>query len=435
MAEPAPVINQAHPCRFDPPQRHFPQRLRQSRNCGIPHKWEPRGEKVPAAFTRRAPQSPATSAELRALNLLPLLSVALNRSGHQAGARHRSPVAGRGFRQHVQIQLIVHCIKQRRRVRCPIRFHHGDGDHLVVSQKVQQSFAHRQSFPQSWDQFICLQAAVSIRGSAEPHKNNVASSAVAFITVSRPFALKEGGKRRMKQSLFIFMGCATAFWLGAVAASHAAIDQPQDAIFAVTEENDSFGSPPGPHQDRHYTQGLKFAYRAGDNDFRNATAALSAALPTFAIDPSAADLGFVFGQNIYTPTNLQLKNPDPNDRPYAGWLYGGVFLQRRGLTAGSIPVLESFEADLGIVGPGSLGGTMQKSWHEMLHIDTPKGWDHQLKTEPGLEIKYARLWRLTAESRIRPLLRSYSVRRRECRQYPGRRQRRRHAAGRLEPAK
>ena len=200
----------------------------------------------------------------------------------------------------------------------------------------------------------------------------------------------------MKQSLFIFMGCATAFWLGAVAASHAAIDQPQGAAFAITEENDSFGSPPGPHQDRHYTQGLKFAYLAGDDDFSNTTAALSAAMPTFAIEPTASDLGFVLGQNIYTPANVQLKNPNPDDRPYAGWLYGGVFLQRRGLTAGSIPVLESFGVDLGIVGPESLGETMQIGFHEIMHLKTPQGWDHQLHTEPGLEIKYARLWRLTA---------------------------------------
>jgi hypothetical protein len=200
----------------------------------------------------------------------------------------------------------------------------------------------------------------------------------------------------MKQSLFIFMGCATAFWSGAVAASYAAIDQPQGAVFAITEENDKYASTFGPHQDRHYTHGLKFAYCASDNDFLNATAALSAALPTFAIDPSAANLGFVFGQNMYTPTDLTLKNPDPHDRPYAGWLYGGVFLQRRGLTAGSIPVLENFEVDLGIVGPESLGGTIQKWYHNTIHVDIPQGWGHQLKTEPGLEIKYARLWRLTA---------------------------------------
>ena len=185
-------------------------------------------------------------------------------------------------------------------------------------------------------------------------------------------------------------------WIGSFVACYGAINQPQDPVFAVTEENDSYGSPPGPHQDRHYTQGLKFSYLAGDNAFTNATGALSAAIPTFAIDPTAADLGFVFGQNIYTPTDLRLKTPNPHDRPYAGWLYGGVFLQRRGMTADSIPVLESLETDLGIVGPGSLAGTMQRSFHHLRHLHIPQGWEHQLKTEPGLELKYARLWRLTA---------------------------------------
>ncbi|MGD0017318.1 MAG: lipid A deacylase LpxR family protein [Verrucomicrobiia bacterium] len=199
----------------------------------------------------------------------------------------------------------------------------------------------------------------------------------------------------MKCSVLIFAGLIATFLLSAGTASYAAVDQPQDAIFAFTEENDTFGNPPGPHQDRHYTQGLEFTYRAGDNDFRNATATLSAAIPTFAIDPSAADLGFVFGQNMYTPTDLRLKNPDPHDRPYAGWLYGGVFLQRRGVTTGSIPVLENFEANVGIIGPGSLAGTIQTSFHTSIGATVPQGWGHQLKTEPGLDLKYARLWRLS----------------------------------------
>jgi len=38
---------------------------------------------------------------------------------------------------------------------------------------------------------------------------------------------------------------------------------------------------------------------------------------------------------------------------------------------------------------------MQKWFHDTFHFDIPQGWDHQLHTEPGLEIKYARLWRLT----------------------------------------
>jgi len=202
----------------------------------------------------------------------------------------------------------------------------------------------------------------------------------------------------MKQSLFIFMGCALAFWLGAVAASHATVDQPQGSTFSVTEENDSFDILPGPHQDRHYTQGLKFTYCAGDNDFSNATAALSAILPSFAIEPTASNIGFVFGQNMYAPNDLELKNPDPRDRPYAGWLYGGAFFQRRGLTAGDVPVSESVEVDLGIIGPESLGETMQKWFHSTIASITPQGWAHQLKTEPGLEIKYARLWRLTPSS-------------------------------------
>ena len=163
----------------------------------------------------------------------------------------------------------------------------------------------------------------------------------------------------------------------------------------MTEEDDSFANPFGPHQDRHYTQGLKVSLFSGDDFMTNAAGWLNGYLPEWEITPSAEDFGWVIlGQNIYTPQNLLASAPIPSDRPYAGWLYTGPVFQRRGQLADNLAVMENFEINLGVVGPASLADVAQTSVHRWwFPNDIPQGWKNQLKDEPGLVLKYARLWR------------------------------------------
>jgi len=56
--------------------------------------------------------------------------------------------------------------------------------------------------------------------------------------------------------------------------------------------------------------------------------------------------------------------------------------------------MENFEINIGIVGPDSQADDTQKWIHRWrFPEDIPQGWDHQIKNEPGLVLKYARLWR------------------------------------------
>jgi hypothetical protein len=50
---------------------------------------------------------------------------------------------------------------------------------------------------------------------------------------------------------------------------------------------------------------------------------LTAAFPN-AEDASRRYNLILLGQNMYTPEDFRLFNPDPHDRPFAGWLYSGV---------------------------------------------------------------------------------------------------------------
>jgi lipid A 3-O-deacylase len=165
-------------------------------------------------------------------------------------------------------------------------------------------------------------------------------------------------------------------------------------FFSINEENDAYSDFIGNHQDRHYTHGIKLTYIGGDDELNWATNLLQDFLPPIKIEPDASDFGIALGQNIYTPQNILSKAPIPTDRPYAGWLYAGAIYQRRAEVATNFAVMENFEMDFGVIGPDSFAQQTQTLIHKWrFPQDIPQGWGNQLKDEPGLILKYARLWR------------------------------------------
>jgi lipid A 3-O-deacylase len=166
-------------------------------------------------------------------------------------------------------------------------------------------------------------------------------------------------------------------------------ETPGDPLWAISEENDLLANPFGRHTDRHYTQGLEFTFLDGVSRSTN----WITRLPAWGLTVEQHRAGFVLGQSIYTPEDLQATQPIPTDRPYAGWLYAGLIAARRGTAWERIPCLETAQLQLGVIGPESLAAEAQTVVHRWRGFATPKGWENQLQTEPGLALKYARLWR------------------------------------------
>ena len=180
-------------------------------------------------------------------------------------------------------------------------------------------------------------------------------------------------------------GLGLAAVVGAVAAR--ADELPR---YELLEENDSLYF----HTDKHYTQGLRLSYLAPtvpagdwwDRPFDY----LAANTPIFAAPSTDRRYALFLGQSIFTPENLTLKPPSLRDRPYAGWLYGGVSL----LQNSGDRMLENLELDLGVVGPGALGEQVQNDWHQFIGVNQAKGWSDQIQNEPGAMLSYERMWRL-----------------------------------------
>ena len=173
-----------------------------------------------------------------------------------------------------------------------------------------------------------------------------------------------------------------------------------DSFVAMTEENDLLANPFGAHTDRHYTQGLRLTLMLGQNSFTNISGRLDRLVPALGFQSRANDLGLVLiAQHMYTPTDIRTTQPIPADRPYAAWLYSGLIWQRRGVTGASLPTLEHFADDFGMVGPLALGEQAQNLIHRWAFpSDVAKGWDNQIHDEPALQLRYSRLWKFAPEA-------------------------------------
>ncbi|MBM3511840.1 MAG: lipid A deacylase LpxR family protein, partial [Alphaproteobacteria bacterium] len=103
--------------------------------------------------------------------------------------------------------------------------------------------------------------------------------------------------------------------------------------------------------DRHYTAGERLFYVSDENDIPAWVRRLGRQVP-FLADADGTRVGFTLGQSIFTPEDTDARKLVRDDRPYAGWLYGGVALlwEDRGAN-GRLSTLDTVELDVGGVGP------------------------------------------------------------------------------------
>ena len=95
---------------------------------------------------------------------------------------------------------------------------------------------------------------------------------------------------------------------------------------------------------------------------------------------------------MFTPTNLSQKTPQPNDRPYAAWLYTGTGLLQE-TKHEDYHSLENAELLIGVVGPAALGRLTQNDFHQFIGKPVALGWSNQIHNEPGVVLTYERKWR------------------------------------------
>lgn len=163
--------------------------------------------------------------------------------------------------------------------------------------------------------------------------------------------------------------------------------------FQFLWENDSL--LPTDETDRDYTNGLRLSYTRNPC-FGSAprwTESLAERWCRLGLCGGATsiDVGYAFGQSIYTPYRYVSSSPQPFDRPYAGHLYGAWLIQAThsvqvdDFGAGEEERTQTtFELQVGWLGPHAYAEEVQNGWHRLFNEEEAKGWDFQLDDEPTL---------------------------------------------------
>lgn len=171
-------------------------------------------------------------------------------------------------------------------------------------------------------------------------------------------------------------------WATAVRAAETPPAPPVDlrgSEIQIFIENDSFGGT-----DQYYTNGIKIGGGIPADKVSKLFTRPPNALLDAITDGASNHFGLFVGQNLYTPRDIKIAAPQPNDRPWAAWAYIGAVAQ-----SVKQDRLHTVEVDIGFVGAPALGKQVQTFWHDyIVDAPQPQGWANQIRAEPGILLTY-----------------------------------------------
>ncbi len=108
---------------------------------------------------------------------------------------------------------------------------------------------------------------------------------------------------------------------------------------------------------------------------------------------------WMIGQTMYTPRDISRADPQPDDRPWAGWLYAGLAVDgtREGGSLLGRPgdFYQQTELKLGVIGRPSGADGLQRMVHDKWTGSTePAGWHLQVRRRVGVQLAHLRVMRL-----------------------------------------
>lgn len=145
--------------------------------------------------------------------------------------------------------------------------------------------------------------------------------------------------------------------------------------------------------DRYYTNGLRFDIAWRPDWAQDAAKAIPFGEP-MGEQPQAA-FGLGVRHLIFTPRDIDAREPLPDDYPYSGWLAASAYLQRAGQITEHLAMADHIELDVGIVGSWTGAEQLQNNTHRLFGFDTVKGWDNQLANEFAINLTLRRKWRFS----------------------------------------
>jgi lipid A 3-O-deacylase len=155
-------------------------------------------------------------------------------------------------------------------------------------------------------------------------------------------------------------------------------------------ENDAFA-----YRDDRYTSGIRLGWLSDElqnnttdgfqNTYGDLMQSAVEAIPFLTLDDQRDHhAGMSIYQMTFTPQDIKNTEPDYNDIPYAGYLTSSFFFIEWDEKSS-----DEYRFLLGLVGPNSGAGSIQKATHKILGNNYPEGWDNQLGNHLTVGIAYS----------------------------------------------
>ncbi|WP_183265568.1 lipid A deacylase LpxR family protein [Acidocella aromatica] len=158
---------------------------------------------------------------------------------------------------------------------------------------------------------------------------------------------------------------------------------PFAGIWTLQDENASVST--SQPTDRYYVNGFHLGWTSPEGKVPDFLADFGHAL--LGEGTQRISVGVV--QQLYTPNDTKLTNPNPNDEPYAGYLAATVSLIQD--TPNTRTVLGM---SAGVIGRDAGGEIVQNGFHSVISQNGTHGWAYQLPSEPAIDFSAARIWRV-----------------------------------------
>ncbi|MEE4211965.1 MAG: lipid A deacylase LpxR family protein [Parvularcula sp.] len=184
-------------------------------------------------------------------------------------------------------------------------------------------------------------------------------------------------EKKTSASLFLRLVLALAS-VAAVTPASAEDPIPAKTVYSFVVENDA-----PTQQDQYYTSGARLEVsREVHGGFNWERTLLHHVLRASSKAQVVRDVAL--NHAIFTPNEIEIANPQPGDRPWAGYLSGEYRLGSKEDQA-----IRSVALEIGVVGPASQADEIQTWLHtRVFDTDVPVGWDNQIENEVGFILSY-----------------------------------------------
>ncbi len=145
----------------------------------------------------------------------------------------------------------------------------------------------------------------------------------------------------------------------------------EGSYFSLMSENDLY-SFPGGNTDRYYTNGLRLDYHFSKKEFQFPSTLL------LKISDDKNVFGWGLAQYMFTPSRIDIRTVQYDDRPYAGALFGIHSLSSSDYEK---KIRLTSEIYFGVMGPLSFAEEAQTAVHKLIRSPHPEGWQNQVSND------------------------------------------------------